>query len=168
MADQRRDAKDDGPSDPMGAYEDGNVGRVEPLDSATADDIATTQAAEDDEKRREFTKIKSAKDTEKRPAIGEPLESYATTATETSVATSGEPVLVKKPWYRQPNPLRWGGIPPVPDERRVSKEATAGFLSRATFQWMAPVMVAGYKRPLDANDIWKVNPKRGADRKSVV
>lgn len=161
MADQRRDAKDEGPSDPMGAYEDGNLGRAEPIDSATADDdIATKDAAEEDEKKREFTKIKSAK--EARPAIGEPLESYATTATETSVAISGESVIVKKPWYRKANPLRWGQIPPIPDERGTSKEATAGFLSRATFQWMAPVMVAGYKRPLDANDIWKVNPRRSA------
>lgn len=161
MADQRRDAKDEGPSDPMGTYEDGNVGRVEPIGSATADDIQATVSAEEEEKRRKFTKIKSAK--ESRPPIGEPLTSYATTATETSIATSGEPVVAKKPWYRQPNPLRWGKIPEIPAEKIVSKEYKAGFLSRATFQWMAPAMVTGYKRPLDANDIWKVNPKRAAE-----
>lgn len=45
-----------------------------------------------------------------------------------------------KPWYKQPNPLRWGSIPPIPKERQVSREYNAGFLSRLTFQWMAPLM----------------------------
>ena len=68
-----------------------------------------------------------------------------------------------KPWYKQPNPLRWGGIPPVPKEREVSREHNAGWLSRLTFQWMAPFMSVGYKRPLEQGDIWTVNPDRAAD-----
>jgi hypothetical protein len=46
-----------------------------------------------------------------------------------------------KPWYRTPNPLRWGGIPPIPDERIVSPEYKAGFLSQLTFSWITPMMV---------------------------
>ncbi|KAK7911015.1 hypothetical protein PG985_013496 [Apiospora marii] len=69
-----------------------------------------------------------------------------------------------KPWYKQPNPLRWGSIPPIPKEREVSREYNAGFLSRLTFQWMAPLMNVGYKRQLEPNDIWTVNPDRSAEK----
>ncbi|PGH17822.1 hypothetical protein AJ80_04644 [Polytolypa hystricis UAMH7299] len=54
-------------------------------------------------------------------------------------------------WYRRLNPLRLRKIPPVPTERTVSREYTAGFFSRITFQWMAPLMMA---------NIWLVNPDR--------
>ncbi|KAK8110590.1 uncharacterized protein PG998_007047 [Apiospora kogelbergensis] len=67
-----------------------------------------------------------------------------------------------KKWYKQPNPLRWGSIPPVPKEREVSREYHAGWFSRLTFQWMAPLMNVGYKRQLEPNDIWTVNPDRSA------
>ncbi|KAJ8122554.1 hypothetical protein ONZ43_g1280 [Nemania bipapillata] len=92
-------------------------------------------------------------------------QSYATdtsTITRTTTRTS-MPVAPKKPWYKTPNPLLWGPIPPVPKEKQESREATAGFFSRLTFQWMAPLMNVGYKRPLEHGDLWKVNPKRAAD-----
>lgn len=69
-----------------------------------------------------------------------------------------------KTWYKQPNPLRWGSIPPIPKEREVSREYNAGFFSRLTFQWMAPLMNVGYKRQLEPNDIWTVNPNRSAEK----
>ncbi|ROT43088.1 ATP-binding cassette transporter protein [Sodiomyces alkalinus F11] len=69
-----------------------------------------------------------------------------------------------KPWYKTPNPLRWGAIPPVPAERSVSREHTAGFFSLLVFQWMAPLMSVGYKRQLEHNDIWTVNPDRAAEK----
>ncbi|KAJ6184684.1 ABC transporter family protein [Penicillium mononematosum] len=65
-----------------------------------------------------------------------------------------------KPWYRTPNPLRWGGIPPIPDEPIVSPKSKVGFLSLLTFDWITPMMVTGYKRLLEERDIWKVNPNR--------
>ncbi|KAI0537862.1 multidrug resistance-associated protein 5 [Xylaria digitata] len=68
-----------------------------------------------------------------------------------------------KPWYRTPNPLRWGGIPPIPDKPIVSREYKAGFLSQLTFGWITPMMVTGYKRQLDECDIWTVNPDRAVD-----
>lgn len=46
----------------------------------------------------------------------------------------------KKKWYKRVNPLKWGAKPPVPKEREVSAEYKAGFFSRLTFQWMAPIM----------------------------
>lgn len=46
----------------------------------------------------------------------------------------------KKKWYRKINPLKWGPKPPVPETRLPSREYSAGFFSRVTFQWMAPLM----------------------------
>ncbi|TWU73782.1 hypothetical protein ED733_003923 [Metarhizium rileyi] len=68
-----------------------------------------------------------------------------------------------KPWYKQANPLRWGRTAPVPRERSVSPEYNAGFFSKLTFQWMTPLMVTGYKRQLQKNDLWKVNPDRAVE-----
>ncbi|GKT40843.1 multidrug resistance protein fer6 [Colletotrichum spaethianum] len=93
------------------------------------------------------------------------LKATKSHATDTSVATTAatrrQPE--SKPWYKTPNPLKWGGIPPVPEEKIVSREYKAGFFSLLTFQWMAPLMSAGYKRQLEPNDIWAVNPDRAAD-----
>jgi ATP-binding cassette, subfamily C (CFTR/MRP), member 1 len=90
-------------------------------------------------------------------------KSYATDASVApSTTVSRHPV--KKPWYKTPNPLRWGGIPPVPEERIESREHKASFFSLVFFQWMAPIMTSGYKRPLEQNDIWRVNPDRAADK----
>lgn len=69
----------------------------------------------------------------------------------------------KKKWYKKMNPLKWGSKPPVPESRSPSREYSAGIFSRLTFQWMSPLMVVGYKRPLEKNDLWTVNPDRSAD-----
>ncbi|KAI0120047.1 P-loop containing nucleoside triphosphate hydrolase protein [Nemania sp. FL0031] len=92
-------------------------------------------------------------------------QSYATDASTITRTTTraSVPVTPKKPWYKTPNPLLWGSIPPVPKEKQESREATASFFSKLTFQWMAPLMNVGYKRPLEQGDLWKVNPKRSAD-----
>ena len=75
---------------------------------------------------------------EKRTRL-EPAQTYATTASE---MTGPEPPAVRgqKPWYKNPNPLRWGKIPPVPAARTVSREYNAPFLSLVYFQWIAPIM----------------------------
>jgi hypothetical protein len=69
-------------------------------------------------------------------------QSYATdTSTITRTTTRASvPAASRKPWYKTPNPLLWGSVPPVPKERQESREASAGFFSRLTFQWMAPLM----------------------------
>lgn len=70
--------------------------------------------------------------------------------------------LKRRKWYRT-NPLKWGAIPPVPKERKVSPEYSANIFSRLTWQWMQPLMNVGYKRPLEKLDLWTVNPNRSMD-----
>ncbi len=86
---------------------------------------------EPDEKRAEREELKRS-------------QSYATDASGLTRTTTRQSALPsQKPWYKTPNPLRWGPIPPVPKERQVSREYEAGFFSRLTFQWMAPLMSVG-------------------------
>ena len=95
--------------------------------------------------------------------------SYATDASATTQATShhlADENRIKKLWYRKVNPLRWGKVPPVPEEREVSHEHKASFLSQLFFAWQGPLMVTGYKRPLQQNDIWSVNPGRSVVKMS--
>lgn len=68
-------------------------------------------------------------------------QSYATDASGITRTTTRQSVNAnRKPWYKTPNPLRWGPIPPVPTERQVTREYKAGIFSKVTFQWMAPLM----------------------------
>lgn len=53
-------------------------------------------------------------------------------------------------------------VKPVPKERSHCPEHHANWLSLLTWQWMAPLMMKGYQRPLEVNDIWSVNPDRSA------
>ena len=66
-------------------------------------------------------------------------KSYATTTSVVSGVISVEEEKTRK-WYQKLNPLKWGKIRPVPDEREVSREYHAGFLSLLYFQWMSPIM----------------------------
>jgi ATP-binding cassette subfamily C (CFTR/MRP) protein 1 len=68
----------------------------------------------------------------------------------------------KKPFYKRLNVLK-RNPPPVPKVREVSPEYTASFFSKLSWQWMQPLMRVGYKRPLEKNDIWAINPDRSAD-----
>ncbi|KAJ2985731.1 hypothetical protein NUW58_g5375 [Xylaria curta] len=103
------------------------------------------------------------------PVVKDELKHTQSYATDTSTITrtttrASAPAASRKPWYKTPNPLLWGAVPPVPKERQESREASAGFFSKLTFHWMAPLMNIGYKRPLEQGDLWKVNPKRLADK----
>jgi ATP-binding cassette, subfamily C (CFTR/MRP), member 1 len=95
--------------------------------------------------------------------------SARTNATGTSAATSlteagdEEPKKSKRTCGERLNPLKRKNVPPVPKAREVSREYNAGFFSKLYFQWMAPLMDAGYQRPLELNDIWMVNPNRSVD-----
>ncbi|KAJ4413748.1 ATP-binding cassette transporter yor1 [Gnomoniopsis sp. IMI 355080] len=99
------------------------------------------------------------------------MQSYATDVSTTTQATSHHPAgddgSGKKSWKQKLNPLRWGGIPSVPEEREVSPEHKASFISRMFFTWQGPLMRTGYKRPLQQNDIWKVNPDRSVYKMSA-
>ena len=96
-----------------------------------------------------------------RPDVTRTLTTTTTTSSMTAESRDAEPQM-KKPWYKRLNPLKSSTKPPVPKERRVSREYGAPFLSLLTFQWMAPLMNTGYQRPLELNDIWLVNPNRSA------
>jgi ATP-binding cassette subfamily C (CFTR/MRP) protein 1 len=79
------------------------------------------------------------------------------------VSTTKSTTKGKKRWYKRANPLKWGSKPPIPQTRMVSPEYSASFFSRLYFHWMNPLMIVGYKRPLEHNDIWLVNPERSTD-----
>lgn len=70
------------------------------------------------------------------------LNRMRTNATNTSVTTAAtiHPHAEQKPWYKQPNPLRWGKIEPIPETRRPSPEHNAGFFNHLFFSWMGPLM----------------------------
>lgn len=125
----------------------------EPLDPNGEKDVIELTSSDDGE---------SDKEVAKRPGL-ETQKSYATTASGVSRVTSNAQIVQKKPFYKKLNPLRWGDIPPVPQEREISHEYGAGFWSLLVFQWMRPLMSVGYARTLEPNDIWKVNPDRAAD-----
>ncbi|KAI9808369.1 MAG: hypothetical protein M1826_004340 [Phylliscum demangeonii] len=71
--------------------------------------------------------------------------------------------VAKRRWYHRINPFGRGSPPPVPRERAISREYGASFWSKVFFQWMSPMMRVGYQRPLQLNDIWRVNPDRTAE-----
>ncbi|KAM0796432.1 ABC multidrug transporter [Usnea florida] len=97
------------------------------------------------------------------PKEGQPKAHRTVTATTTtSTLTVESHAKEVKPWYKRLNPLKRSIKPPVPKERRISREYGAPFLSLLTFQWMAPLMSTGYQRTLELNDIWLVNPKRAS------
>ncbi|KAK3952146.1 P-loop containing nucleoside triphosphate hydrolase protein [Pseudoneurospora amorphoporcata] len=93
------------------------------------------------------------------------LNRMGTNATNTSVTTAAtiHPHSEPKPWYKQPNPLRWGKIEPIPEARRPSPEHNASFFNSLFFSWMGPLMSTGYKRQLELNDLYEVNPDRSVD-----
>ncbi|KAF4965895.1 hypothetical protein FSARC_6365 [Fusarium sarcochroum] len=100
---------------------------------------------------------------ESRLADLEEIKTGASEASTITPATSGPKPPQKESWRRKLNPLRWGSLPPVPEKPIPSREHGAGFFSKLTFQWMGPLMHAGYRRPLEANDIWTVNPDRSVE-----
>lgn len=51
-----------------------------------------------------------------------------------------------RPWHKRLNPFKSRGTFPVPKQRTISKEYGAGFLSRLSFQWMAPLMKVAFCR----------------------
>lgn len=89
----------------------------------------------------DIERIESRSDQEEDDKHKEPLAATRSYATDASVATTSAAArYAEKPWYNKLNPMRWGAIPEVPQERTVSREYQAGFFSKLTFQWMNPLM----------------------------
>ncbi|KAI1339003.1 P-loop containing nucleoside triphosphate hydrolase protein [Xylariaceae sp. FL0016] len=145
--------KETTPADPLAEANcaTGTSEPATPLSPALDPDEEIRRHEEDDEKRAGREELKRT-------------QSYATDTSAVTRTTTRGSMPVSKPWYKTPNPLRWGRVPPVPQERGTSGEYTAGFFSLMTFQWMAGLMDVGYKRPLEQGDIPKVNPNRSADK----
>ncbi|EED18119.1 oligomycin resistance ATP-dependent permease yor1, putative [Talaromyces stipitatus ATCC 10500] len=69
----------------------------------------------------------------------------------------------KRPWLSRLNPLKRRRPPPIPDERVESPEYKANIASLITWQWINHLMFVGYNRPLEENDIPRVNASRSID-----
>ena len=90
----------------------------------------------------------STSEGEKEKDLGHEFDQLQTATTNASALTTETRSAIqppRKPWYKKWNPLRWGKLPPIPKERTVSPEYTAGFLSLLTFQWMQPLMTVCLK-----------------------
>jgi len=128
---QHEKERDEGPADPLAA-----VGRPE-----NDEDI-------DEEKEIAEAAASPARDLDEAASLREQTEdikrlrSYASVTSINSADAVARPsdAPAAKKWYRKLNPLRWGGIPPVPEVRTVCPEAKASFFNKLFFQWQASLM----------------------------
>ena len=159
MAEDGRHEREYRATDPVGAVNQTNS--TEPVASEPLQEVVSESgsSSSDTEKKSDG---EETEDDGSRPEATRTVTATTLNSTLT-VDSSDDVVPKKKPWYKRLNPLKRSVKPPVPKERKVSRESGASFLSLLTFQWMAPIMSVGYQRPLELNDIWLVNPKRGAE-----
>ncbi|KAL8872715.1 MAG: hypothetical protein Q9174_001702 [Haloplaca sp. 1 TL-2023] len=148
MAQTGRQEKEYASTDPVGAA--GATNTSEPIATEPLQTVVT-----DSETSSNFSEKKE------RPFVDRTLTTTTTRSSILEEPKEDEPA-TRKPWHKSLNPLKRRTPPSVPKERVVSREHTAGWFSRLTWQWMAPIMHTGYQRPLELNDIWLVNPDRGA------
>ncbi|OAA56992.1 ABC multidrug transporter [Niveomyces insectorum RCEF 264] len=127
-------------------------------------EVATGAMSQDSD----FDDARSSRDREQQQAELSRIRSHVTEASIASAATSAAAAPAKqRSWIRKINPLYWRAVPPVPKERQENPEARAKFFSKLVFWWQGPLMRTGYLRPLEMNDIWKVNPDRAVEPMSV-
>ena len=169
MAETGKQEKEYASTDPVGAAHQTNASEpvaTEPLQSVGSTDRTDNHESRATESLRYVGSDSdfSSSDQEKketRPDVKRTLTTTTTTSSMTAETRDTEPQK-SPPWYKRLNPLKRSIKPPVPKERRISREYGAPFLSLLTFQWMAPLMSTGYQRPLELNDVWLVNPNRSA------
>ena len=169
MAETGKQEKEYASTDPVGAAHQSNesgpvaTGPLQSVGSNDRTDSHESQATQPLQYVGSDSDISSSDQEKKetRPNVNRTLTTTTTTSSMTAETRDAEPQK-KHPWYKRLNPLKRSIKPPVPKERRISREYGAPFLSLLTFQWMAPLMSMGYQRPLELNDIWLVNPKRSA------
>jgi hypothetical protein len=148
--DENEKEKEFGLVDPQAAAEDPT--ESEPRDDPRYEPIKTEKS----------TKVIQQSESHSLRGTLSRTQSGTSAYTDISEDSEAKSSIRRKKWYRT-NPLKWGAIPPVPKTRTVSPEYTASVFSRLTWQWMQPLMNVGYKRPLEKNDLWSVNPNRSAD-----
>ena len=66
----------------------------------------------------------------------------------------------KIPLLQRLNPLSRANPRPVPVDAGTCPEAEASWYSKLTWGWMTELLYVGYTRPLEAGDIWHVEPSR--------
>lgn len=146
MAESGKQEKEYASTDPVGAVNETNSSEpvaTEPLQYVESDSDSSSSKQQPKEAQLHVQRTVTA------------------TTTTSTLTVESQPNEVK-PWYKRLHPLKRSIKPPVPKERRISREYGAPFLSLLTFQWMAPLMSTGYQRTLELNDIWLVNPKRAS------
>ena len=146
-------------TDPVGAVNQTNTEEpvaTEPLQYVISD----SESSSSDTEKKKFNEEEDEDDVQ--PTTTRTLTTTTTTSTLTIESAAAAPQ-ERKPWHKRLNPLKRSTKPPVPKDRKISREYGASFMSLVTFQWMAPIMSTGYQRPLELNDIWLVNPNRGAE-----
>lgn len=149
--DENEKEKEFGLVDPQAAAE--NPTEAESCDDPRYEPIRTEKGTKDLEAN---TEIHSKRGDLSRTQSG------TSAFTDISDDSDAKSSLKRRKWYKT-NPLKWGPKPPVPKTRQISPEYNASIFSRLTWQWMQPLMKVGYKRPLEKNDLWVVNPNRSAD-----
>jgi ATP-binding cassette subfamily C (CFTR/MRP) protein 1 len=138
------------------------------VDPQVAVQDPTDEESRDDARYEPIKTEKGIKDLEKNADSHSKRGDLSRTQSGTSAYTDisddsdAKSSLKRRKWYKT-NPLKWGPVPPVPKTREVSPEYTASIFSLLTWQWMQPLMNVGYKRPLEKNDLYEVNPRRSAD-----
>ena len=132
---------------------------TQPLEYASSESASISDDVPDTEKSPDHVD----RDAASRPDVHRTKTTSTGISALTVDADLSTPEAPKKPWYRRLNPLKWGKDPPVPTERTVCPEYNAGFFNMLTFHWMGPIMTTGYRRPLELNDIYLVNPDRSTD-----
>jgi ATP-binding cassette, subfamily C (CFTR/MRP), member 1 len=149
--DENEKEKEFGLVDPQAAVEDPS--NAEPRDDLRYEPIKTEKSTKTLEANLDSHSSRGALSR---------TQSGASAFTDISDDSEAKSSIRRRKWYRT-NPLKWGPKPPVPKAREVCPEHTASVFSRLTWHWMQPLMNVGYKRPLEKNDIWSVNPNRSAD-----
>ncbi|KAG8971979.1 hypothetical protein FRC05_010514, partial [Tulasnella sp. 425] len=77
---------------------------------------------------------------------------------------SGEPAgLYRRKWFQVWLPRDPPQPPPKSlEDAAITPLATANILSLLTYHWITPMITLGYQRPLQAPDLWKMDPSREA------
>ena len=133
MAERGQQEKEYGSSDPVGAAD--QPINPEPVDSEPLQYVVSDSESSSSDREKGFSEKQT------RPPADRTLTTTTTVSTTISerIRDTEQP-RKKKPWYKRLNPLKRSVKPPVPRERTVSREYTAGFFSMLTFQWMSPLM----------------------------
>lgn len=97
-----------------------------------------------------------------RGGLSRTTSAYTTDTSDNDSDTRSSIRKKKKSWHKKLNLLK-RNPPPVPKSRETCPEHNASLISKLCWHWMQPLMSVGYKRPLERNDIWAINPDRSAD-----